>query len=468
MALRSITALVVGASGIRMARLDRARETWQIAASGIWPVADKAPPITEEGPEGASSSAAIEPDGLTSVLQTIRQQHGALGPIILGLPTSRLLVKVLKLPVAARTDLASVVALQMDKLSPFAGDELTVAHELLAETESELTVLAVAAPSAVFIPMEAPLAAAGATVIRVDAALLGWWRALRDHESLKSTDGRRVLLVCSDNEWDLAIIDNGVPAFVRGLGVVTTAEDLAHELTFSLLNAEIEFGSTGLQEVVIIAPEQTDDRIAVLHAITGVTVRQLAPESEPLDAVGIAWRAVDNASGMDLTPARWSDHTASSVARRRFLAGMGVAMAVWVLFAGILFAGPEVSRHMVAWRDRQLTAIAGDYRGVANAKDRVKLIRAYMDRSNSLLESLRTLTSVQPQGIELTSLNYRRAESVKLTGEALDPAQIYAFKDGLEKNAPFGLCTLGAVTFDGSRRKHRFEMDVRLKTGGTP
>lgn len=464
MALRNMTALVVGASGVRMARLDHARKTWQVSASGAWPITEApAAPVVD------GELQAERPDGLTVALQAIRQQHGPLGPIVLGLPTSRLLVKVLKLPVAARADLAGVVALQMDKLSPFAGDELTVASELLAETETELTVLAAAAPSAVFIPMEAPLVAAGATVTRVDSALLGWLRALRDPAILKPADGRSVLLVRSDDEWDLAIMDNGVPVFVRGLGAMATPEDLGRELTFSLLNAEIEAGSSALHEVVVVAPEQADEaRDAVLRAVTGVTVRSLALDPAPLDAVGLAWRAVDGTPGMDLTPARWRDYTAGALARRRFLTGLGVAMAIWVLLAGVLFAGPEISRHLVAWRDRQLAAIAGDYRGVANAKERVKLIRAYMDRSNSLLESLRTITSAQPQGIDLTSINYRREESVKLTGEALDPAQVYAFKDGLEKNAPFGLCTLGAVSFDGAKRKHRFEMDVRFMTGGTP
>ncbi len=451
-----------------MARLDRARETWVTAASGAWPLAVPAIDPSSDQDAGASLPPPAEAEILTTALTAARQAAGSLNGIVLGLPTSRLLVKVLKLPVAAREDLAGVVALQMDKLSPFAGDELTVSSELLAETDTELTVLAAAVPSAVFTPMEAPLAAVGATVTRVDAALLGWWRALRDHADLKPADGRRVLLVRSDNEWDLAIIDQGVPVFVRGLGAVAAPGDLAHELTLSLLNAEIEAGPVPLLEIVVVAPDQADDVADVLRTASGVAVRQVAPEPVPRDAMGLAWRAADGVAGLDLTPACWRERAASTVARRHFLAGLGVALAVWVVLAGVLFAGPEVWRHLGAWRGRQMAAIAEDYRGVANAKDRVKLIRAYMDRSNSLLESLRTVTSVQPQGVDLTSLNYRRQESVKLTGEALDPAQVYAFKDGLENNAPFGLCTLGAVSFDGGRRKHRFEMDVRLKAGGAP
>jgi len=445
-----------------MARLDRARDTWRLSGSGAWPPAGARQTPADEAPQAGA------PDAWAEAWLNLLREHGAPGPVVLGLPTSRLLVKLLKLPAAARAELIDAVTLQMDKLSPFAGDELTVSCELLAETESDLTVLAVAAPSAIFAPMESPLAAAGVRVTRVDAALLGWWRALRDHAALKPVEGRCAWLVCMANEWDLAIIDNGVPVFVRGLGAVETDADLCRELTLSLLHAEIETGSVALREVVVVAAGQSDPRVAELRAATGVAVRQVIPEDAAWDALGIAWRAADGSAALDLTPASWRNRTAGAAARRRFLRGLGAAVFVWTVLAGVLYAGPEVMGRMVAWRERQMTGIAEDYRSVANARDRVKLIRAYMDRSHSVLESLRTVTSVQPNGVDLTSLTYRRGESVKLTGEAQDPALVYAFKDGLENNVPFGLCTLGAVSFDGTKRKHRFEMDVRFKTGGAP
>jgi Tfp pilus assembly protein PilN len=173
------------------------------------------------------------------------------------------------------------------------------------------------------------------------------------------------------------------------------------------------------------------------------------------------------AVALDLTPAAWKQQAASAVTQRRFLFGLGAAVAVWVISAAVLWGGPVVLEKLVKWREQQIQKIASDYKQVANAMERVKLIRNYMDRSNSVLESMRTVVISQPEGVDLTSLTYRRGESIKVSGEALDPSNVYAFKDGIENNPPFGICTLGAVSYDGVRRKHRFELEARFgKAGG--
>ena len=452
-----VTVLSLGTSAIRIAKLSGNRDNWQITDKR----AVEVPSALKSGTENDEWPVFWE--------ELTQKELRDADKVVLGVPTSSLMVKLLKFPVAAGEDLSDAISLQMDKLSPLSADELTYGYEIIAESNDEITVLAAALPNSYFEALEGPLKACGVKSLRIDAALLGWWHAIRAHEELQDAAGRCILLVRVADEWDLMILDNGVPIFIRGLGVIETAEDLVREVMLSMLHAEAEHASLPLNKVVMASAHTLPGSSASLQDLTGMAVRQISLPDENIDALGIAWRTVDAqmAVALDLTPAAWKQQAASAVTQRRFLFGLGAAVAVWVISAAVLWGGPVVLEKLVKWREQQIQKIASDYKQVANAMERVKLIRNYMDRSNSVLESMRTVVISQPEGVDLTSLTYRRGESIKVSGEALDPSNVYAFKDGIENNPPFGICTLGAVSYDGVRRKHRFELEARFgKAGG--
>ena len=95
-------------------------------------------------------------------------------------------------------------------------------------------------------------------------------------------------------------------------------------------------------------------------------------------------------------------------------------------------------------------------------RERVHLVRRYMDRSGSLLESLRTICEVLPAGVDLGEITYEREKSCKIKGEASAPGLVYLFKEQIETNAPFSACRLGGVSVVPGSQRNRFEMESIL------
>jgi hypothetical protein len=462
-------ALLVESGGVHGVRLTRVRGAWSAAAQGFWPLpAAPAPPAETAAPEGA---AAPDPDAPWAVvLAEAARSLGVQDPCV-ALPTSQLLVKVLSLPAGAAADLPGIVHLQMDRLSPFPGDELTVSHELLAQKDGNLQVLAAAVPRAVADQWDRRFLAAGLKPARLDAALLGWWRLLNEARALDPAAGRRAVLIESAGEWDLVIADQGHPVLARGLGVVGV-EDLALQVTLSLLSVEVDVGSLPLQEAVVVtADPPREDLMAALRGIGAERVRTVARGGLGQPASGPAMRLAEGAP-LDLVPAAWTARVRADVLRRRFLQGLAAAAAVWALAAAGLFFAPVGMRMLVGRKQAEVDAATPAFRDVCNVRDRVRLIRSYMDRSHAALEVLRTVAENQPDGVDLASLAYRREEGAKLAGDAAAATLVLTFKDQIDASRVFDHSTLTGPTQDRTRNRFRFEIDARFATvaggGGTP
>ncbi|MDD4101954.1 MAG: hypothetical protein PHU80_04910, partial [Kiritimatiellae bacterium] len=120
MAKSEVIAIAVEKAGLRGVRFaPRGRDGWTRVAGGFWPFEQ---PKAAEAEEAAESGELLEAD--RPMARTALTARSALGgrQIVLSLPLSRMLVRVLRLPVDIKDDLASAVELQMDKLSPFPGE----------------------------------------------------------------------------------------------------------------------------------------------------------------------------------------------------------------------------------------------------------------------------------------------------------------------------------------------------------
>lgn len=464
MAKSDVIAILAGRDGLRGVRFaPRGHDGWTRTAGGVWPF--EAPP-EEAAPAGGEDGEAQESGTLVErdkpLARALCAAHEAMGirRTVLALPLSRLLVRVLKMPVEVRDDLSDAVTLQMDKLSPFPGEELSVGYEVLSETEKDLWVFAAAMPAAVFEEIGAGMRVAKIHVVRTDAAVLGWFRSLCG-PCLLTHPGRRLVLMDLDDGWDLLVIDHGVPVLVRGLGVLPDDEALVREVTLSLLNAEVEAGAVAVADVLVVSKNaQPPERLNRLQALTGVAAHHVEPPGEDGGVEGVAMRTGEGAS-LDLTPQAWRDEIREACVRKRVLTGVGIALGVWSIFMAVMFTGPLVYRQLTS-RARGVSRVhARDYKRVADTRERVKLIEAYTDRTCSALEMLRMASACLPQGITLVGFNYRREDGVKISGEADQPTLVYTFKNAVTENPLFESVSLTGPS--ASKGKHKFEVDAKFK-----
>ena len=441
----------------------RGRDSWARTGGGVWPlVAENAE--TEDAAEQESADDATETvvEGDKPLTRALTAAQSALGArqVVLSLPLSQVLVRVLKMPVEVREDVADAVALQLDKLSPFPGEELSVGCEVLSEGETHLWVFAAALPEAVYEGIGTALREAKLQTVRTDVAALGWLRALSGPCQLMR-HGRRVVLMDPDGGWDLLVIDDGVPVLVRGLGEHTSAGDIARDLTLSLLNVELEAGGGAVTETLVVsrnAPSQ--ELLDKLREVTGSNVRHVVPPSEDGGVEGVALRTGEGAM-LDLTPQTWRDEIKEARLRKRMMTGAGIAMAIWAVYMGVLFAGPQVYKQLTARERKASAAHSRAYKQVSDTRERVRLIEAYTDRTKSPLELLRTVSEDLPQGITLVGFTFKRGDGLKISGEADQPNLVYGFKDAVTANPLFETVTLNGPSI--SRTKHKFDVDAKFR-----
>ena len=460
MAKSEVIALLAESRCLRgVSYAQRGRDGWTRTGGGVWPIEE--PEELDAAAEGAEKQATVvESD--KPLARAVREARSAMGArqVVIALPLSRLLVRVLKLPTEVREDLADAVALQMDKLSPFPGEELSVGYEILSESETSLWVFAAAMPAAVFEELGSALRVARMQVIRTDVSALGWFRSLCGPCQLMRP-GRRVLLMDPDEGWDLLVLDHGVPVLARALGLVTDSDTLVREMILSLLNAELEAGFNPVTDVLVVSKDAPPaEMVKGLEGLLGVPVRHMAPPSEDGGVEGVAMRTGEGAS-LDLTPQVWRDAVKEAQIRKRVVSGVAVAMAVWVVFMGALFSGPIVYKQMTDRVRAASKAHAKAYKQVSDSRDRVNLILSYMDRTYSPLEMLRLASGYLPQGITLTGFNYRRDDGVKISGEADVPTLVYDFKNAVTEDPLFESVSLAGPS--ASKGKHKFDIDAKFK-----
>lgn len=470
MAKSEVNALLAEGGVLRGVRFaPRGRDGWTRTGGGVWPL--QGPGRAEDAQAhaadatvsaGAADESVMESDKpLTRALVAAKAALGA-RQVVLALPLSQLLVRVLKMPLEVRDDVADAVALQMDKLSPFPGEELSVGCEILSEGESHLWVFAAALPAAVFETLGTALDEARVQAVRTDVAVLGWLRALSGPCQLMRA-GRRVLLMDPDGVWDLVVLDDGVPVLVRGLGGARAVEDVIRELTLSLLNVELDAGGAAVAEVLVIS-QQVPERAFVdkLRGLTGADVRHAVPPTPDGGVEGVALRTGEGAA-LDLTPQAWRDEIKASRTRKHVKTGVGVALALWAILMGTLFIGPAVYKQLTARVRKASRAHARAYKQVSDTRERVNLIESYTDRTYSSLEMLRLTASVLPQGITLIGVSYRRDDGMKISGEAEQPTLVYDFKNAVTENPLFEAVTLTGPSI--SKGKHKFDVDATFKGG---
>lgn len=434
---KQVTVFGVEGGTLRGVRLDAAGEDFARASAEAWPLAAPAPPDDAAGDAALdadapppSDAAVVEED--RPLARALRAAAAAFGTreVVLSLPLAKMLVRVVRLPVEAREDLLGAAQLELDGISPFPDEALTPGVEVVAETDKELVALVAALPEAASAEVGAALAAAKVHVLRTDATALGWLRGLWLQICARADAARRIVLLDLDGGWDLVVLDNGAPTFLRGIGAVAGPAELGREVMLSLLALD---GGRG-DEVVVCARRAPDAALLERLADFG-PVRTVLVEDDFAGVEGTARRAVEGAA-LDVTPAAWVEARTENRFRRRLFTGLAVAGGVWLALMGVLF-GVDTAYDLLAGRQKALQRErrhAAAFREVADMTNRVALIERYADHAHGALEVLKTVSDCLPASEEMAfrTFQYRRGESVRVNGSAPEREDLRSFTERLE------------------------------------
>lgn len=394
------------------------------------------------------------------------------GDVTACISSDQALIRVVELPGVDDDDdeLRSMVELQVDKFSPFPIESVVFSHEVLQKREGNCLVLVVAVKADVIEAMGKKLSGVGIETERIDIDAMGWLRLLGDEGKILQK-GRQVFILVTSTPL-MIVVQDGVAIALRTLsaGQGMSREDvlleIAAEAGYTLMSMELEHGTAPSISLEVYA--EADIPAGFIDELkrecgSDAQVNQLA--LLPSLAEGIARRAADEKGGMlDLTPVSWRQAETKKQSRKKMITITAVLSAAWMLMAGG-FMG------YVFYQERDLASLlveqanwekpANEVRDMAG---RIRIIQQYMDRTDSALECLREVTELLPQsGIELSTFNYKKGESLTLTGDALARGIVLEYNDNLNKSKIFTQVIPGDIKI--MQGKHRFNFVLTFPGG---
>ena len=517
---RSITVLGVEAEGIRGVRLEENGADWSCVDSEFWSIGGKRPDDagapSQDDESVKSGSLSAESAELDSELSTDERYAATVdalkaaakrfdtSEIVLSMPLASLLVKVVRTSVDARDSLSETAGVELGKVSPFPSETPVVGIETVAETDRELVTMFAALPEAGSAEIGDALDEAKVRVVRTDVTAIGWLRTLwprimasqeRHVEgnvpsqnyadgsaaSLQAAAASRVVVLMNFDDWDVVVLDDGAPTLLRGLGEISDPAELGREVTLSILQAG---ASSAPCEMVVFSKRDVSPEIVGRLGMFGPVRIERVDEADANWGVdGVARRTLEGAS-LDVTPAEWTEFREEARFKRKLAMFLSIAAAGWALVMGTLFGGPVVYDQLTERQKTICKRHAKAHKEVKDMRDKVKLVQQYSDHARGTLEMLKAVSDRMPEGVTLTSFNYKRGEKLSIVGEAVQPTVVYDFKNALTEAtivlvdseaedggeaSEDGEKLFAEVTLTGpskSRNVHKFSIECLFESAG--
>ncbi|NOU36012.1 MAG: pilus assembly protein PilM [Kiritimatiellaceae bacterium] len=368
----------------------------------------------------------------SEVLSGIRRNFR--GVVTVSLPSSQLLMRILELPSTSAQELRSMVELQMDQISPFPVDQLTVSYEVLKQTENHSRVLAVAAQRKTVDTLGDLFKAQNVYIRSLDAEVLAWWSLLIAYGQVPC-QGRVVLILEEHTEFSMIVVDDGVPVCFRSLELFhdftdeTVMHEIVEEMHYTLLSLEAEYGHRdGCALEVWSETKFPEQLINLLKEHCGGSVNLHELNSIPPVSEGLALRTAERRlHHAELVPREWIE-----LQRRNRLIKVGTIAAITVLsvwlavitITGAVFSLQQASYNRVR---KEAAKYEGPARAAQAAREEMLSLEKYADRSHSALECLREVSTALPDGVEIASFTYKKGEAVSLRGSSAQAESVYDF-----------------------------------------
>ncbi|MBQ4439732.1 MAG: hypothetical protein II909_01150 [Kiritimatiellae bacterium] len=375
---------------------------------------------------------------------------------VIALPLSRLVLKLVRIEAGRDVEAEALPVLQA--MSPYPDEPLTVSCEQVHAGANANIYVAAAMPESSADELAAALDEAKLNVTRIDALCFGEIRTL--WSELKS-GVRTLVLLRSVDCISLLVLDDGVPVAIRALD---GESDLKREVILSLIEAEDFGGVKPLAEILVRGEVDT----AAIERLA--PVRRLAANGDELqDALKAIRDRTSEGDTLNALPESWRQMLEETRFKRKLNRFLAVAGGIWVLAMAVLFGVPLGYDFLTDYQKGLSKEHAREYRAVREMRDKVKLVRKYSDHDRGALEIMKAVSDRLPEGIELSSWNFKREDGVRVSGEGTSGDAIYLFKDQMaEIESEDGEKIFPTVNLKGPSSskagKYKFDLDCTYET----
>lgn len=331
---------------------------------------------------------------------------------VLGLPVSAVLAQRFRLPSIDPAEFPEMVRIQIEKLLPFAADEVTTDFELIQQSDSESVVSAVAIRNEQLSEMASPLLEHGyiPRQITVYAA---------QRASTHAPKGSAVLIYPEGEALVYAMTENGKLSLARAFEGGNGAQ-LQIELPQLRLSAELQGIDASYPNVLLdeTCYEMRETVEGILSGPTDIVGIELPPAPVKLNLLPDSWRR----RRLQLTrQAEW---------RKRLLwagGAYGAILLILLAYLGLLRA--QIGRY-----DRQIAHDIPETEFVRATESKWKALAPAIDAHYYPVEILLHLFESLPSAdVRITAYN-QSARQISVDGEANTAALAYQFFEKIKKN----------------------------------
>jgi len=425
MAKNQVHGILVTPHAISYTTLEQKQDRWSVVETRSVPLRDAEPTLL------------LEQEPFSEALRPHTTAWS--GRCTLVVPASFGMLRIVDLPSVDEEEIESMVELQVDKYSPFPVEQLQISYESIDQTDRTTRVIVVAVLLDRIQSLGEACLGLGLRVDRIDVDILGWWKSIREAGEV-AKNGRGISILCETDDTILLVTENGSPVMVRSLGPQEEASRdeycsmIAEETEYALTSVEAEWGSTATLGCRLWhRGDEQPDLADVLEQTCGFSVTSHALDSLKPLSESIALRTTEGADEfVNLAPGEWEIAYRSKVTQRNFLVATGSMLIVWLLIVSGFLIALGIQRSGLKKVQMHLEGLKGPAEEVRIIKANALFLEEYTNRSNSALETLRSIAMAMPDGVELNQFKFAAAGKVAFQGVSTSQQIVLTFQENLQ------------------------------------
>jgi general secretion pathway protein L len=367
----------------------------------------------------------------TRVKDFLRRHHIGSACLWIRLPAEMVIQRVIRLPLAAKENLAKALEYELPKYIPLASEDIYFRYQILEENrdEKQLTILVAAVKKKDLAPLIELRNDLGAGICGVESAATAGINGLK-WASKPIFGTAYALAYIADSTLHLSCFENEQ---LRSIRTLDLNDDLRHQSERLLQEFDYsptigsESDSAPALSVYCHGPGATRDMFRVLNELPNLEFSLLdlsqspLEENHPIAGTGLALKSLQPvAVDINLFPEQFRKKP-SVIGRYATLALVLLALITGMAWAGSHFVHQRVIDRRV---DAELNELSDEIRALGQAQSEITVLQERIDYLNDLqkdrvhaLEFLKELTEVLPDTAWLSGLSVADSQ-VEIQGYA--------------------------------------------------
>ncbi|MBA4149885.1 MAG: hypothetical protein H0X66_17375 [Verrucomicrobia bacterium] len=414
------------------------RKLWQFSASGNFPLVRE---VTSRNGEGLPGNLVAK--NWRSIWQPKLN--------IAWLPSDKIFLRVVQLPVADFAETLAMVEMQLEKLSPLPVGQIVWTIEILPKRAGELqSIIVVIVPRSLVEEFLGQLETHGYLPDRLEVPLL---------DQLLATEVRDegVWIYLSDDPETPCLVAWWYGGVLHNLtllpGVdVTEAHRLRDQVSQMAWAGELEGWLTSQPRWHLVATQET---AALWEPILSEWSGQTVVTAPPVDAKQLATlsakRAARSGGSASLLPPEYSTRYHQRYIDRLWMRGMGALVILYLVGVVIYFSALQVLNYQLNSTKKDVAGLKKQHTEAVQLQERVRILEEQRHLKHAALDSWKASSDLLPQELTLTQINFQNS---KLTVYGTVPqdsmSKLTDYYESMSKvpvnGAPMKLSTLSSST----------------------